>query len=110
MLAIFSAKFTKLKKIKLRNNFAATLSFDGWSNVTNNPIIEVSFSTANRTYLADILNTTGSPHTAENLAEICEAQIVKCEEEWGVVISCLVTDNAANILRMRKLAETPSYI
>ena len=70
-------------------------------------------STANGTYLADILDTTGSPNSVENLAEICEAQITKCEEQWGVVISCLVTDNAANMFKLRKLeknsSETPLH-
>ena len=66
------------------------------------PPIGVAFCTKGKAYLFDVIDTTGVPHTAENLYDICEAQIKKCEEELEIKITCLVTDNVSNMMKMRK--------
>ena len=83
----------------IKGNFA-TLANDRWSNATNNPVIEVAFCTAGKTCLVNVMDTSGFPHTHENLYESCDEQFKKCEEEWCVNVTCLVTDNAANMLKM----------
>ena len=89
----------KVKLVSSIKGIFSTLSIDDWSNPTNNPVIGVAFCTKGKTYLSDVIDTTGVPHTAENLCDICEAQIKKCEEEWEIKITCLVTDNAANMMK-----------
>ena len=72
----------KLKLVSsIEGNFS-TLSFDDWSNATNNPVFGVAFCTKSKTCLSDVTDTTGVRHTAEILYDICEAQIKKREEEW----------------------------
>ena len=64
----------KQKTVKLIKGIFATLAIDGWSNATNNPVIGVAFCTAGKTYSVDHFDTTGAPHRAEKLYEICNEQ------------------------------------
>ncbi|XP_066983751.1 uncharacterized protein [Macrobrachium rosenbergii] len=82
------------------------LSLDGWSNIHNEPIICATVTTSNgHIYLVDTTDTSGQPHTAEYLAELSESVIQKCKEELGCHVGSVVTDNAANVNKMRKLLE-----
>ena len=51
----------------------------------------------------EALKTTGTPHTSENLADIVKEQKLECEATYNVKIGSLVCDNAANMVRMRKI-------
>ena len=82
------------------------LSLDGWSNIHNEPIIYITVTTSSgHIYLVDTVDTSGQPHTAEYLQELSKSAIQKCKEELGCHVGSVVTDNAANVNKMRKLLE-----
>ena len=59
------------------------MSVDGWSNLTNNPVVGIAITCNGRTILDDAIDTTGSPHTAEYMAVTLDG-IKKAEEVFGV--------------------------
>lgn len=80
------------------------MSLDGWSNVHNEPILCVTISTPDgHSYLLDTIDTTGHSHAAEYLLEVVENAIVKCEEQFSCHVGSFVTDNAANMAKMRRV-------
>ncbi len=56
-------------------------------------------------YLVDTIDTSGQPHTAEYLEELSKSAIQKCKEELDCHVGSVVTDNADNVNKMRKLLE-----
>ena len=42
----------------------ASLSVDGWSGITREPVVGVALTVDRRTFLVNIENTEGRPHTA----------------------------------------------
>lgn len=56
-----------------------------------------------RTYLVDLQTTTGTPHTAENLAEMVDSCMCDLENDLGVRITVLGTDSASNMEKMRDI-------
>lgn len=68
------------------------MSIDGWSNVHNEPII-CAF---------DTIDTSGHPHTANYLCTISCNFIERCKSEYNCAVSSFVTDNAANMAKMRE--------
>ncbi len=82
------------------------LSLDGWSNIHNEPIICNTVTTSNGyMYLVDTIDTSCQPHTAEYLEELSKSAIQKYKEELHCNVGSVVTDNAANVNKMRKLLE-----
>lgn len=91
------------------NNETVCLSIDGWSNIHNEPIICVTLTTSTgQIYLVDTIDTSGKPHTAEYLLQLVQNSIKKAEQDFGCRIGSVVTDNAANVAKMRKLLEESS--
>ena len=76
------------------------MSLDGWSTRTNDPVIDVSLITSSYNLLVNTIDTTRKPHTFEYLIEIFREQVENCENEWGVNVASVVTDNAANMVGM----------
>ena len=94
---------TERNKVKTSIQGAiATLAIDGWSTLTNEPVIGICFMSGNECYLANTVNTTGEHHTGDYLLELAKHQIAYVEEEYEVKIRSLVTDNAANMVSIRK--------
>lgn len=82
------------------------MSIDGWSNIHNEPIICATITNEHgNTFLYETIDTSGKPHTSDYLAELCCELISSCEEKYGCRIRSFVTDNAANMVRMRKLIQ-----
>ena len=52
------------------------------------------------------IDTSGTPHTGENLADLAVTAIRNAQEKFNCRICSFVTDNAANIVYMRKSLET----
>ena len=86
---------------KLLNGANATLAMDGWSTITNEPVIGVCIISSYGSFLVDTADTTGAKHTGNFLTQYFEKHKKKCEEEWGVKITSVVTDNASNMVCMR---------
>ena len=96
----------KEKVSKILEGETVCVGFDGWSNVHNEPIMCVTITITNGdVYLADIIDTSGKPHTAEYLADVTKDSIQKCEEEFKVKVRSVVTDNAANVTKMRRFIQ-----
>ena len=57
-------------------------------------------------YLADTIDTSGHSHTSDYLVDIAVNSINKCEKQFGCKVCSVVTDNAANVSKMRQKLET----
>ncbi len=79
-----------------------TLQIDGWSNIENVPVVGVAFAVSGQTYLANTIDTSGTPHSADNLLELVKEQKSYIESEFKIKLSSMVTDNAANMAKMRR--------
>ena len=49
-----------------------TICIDGWSNVSNEPIIASSIQLGNKVYIVGSIDTSGESHTSEYLATVAE--------------------------------------
>ncbi|XP_073538136.1 uncharacterized protein [Phyllobates terribilis] len=79
------------------------LSIDGWSNVLNDPIVCACITTEEgKVFLAQTTDTSGNAHTAEYLQEVAVKAITTCEQKFKCLVRSLVTDNAANVSKMRR--------
>ena len=79
-----------------------SMELDGWSNVHNDPVICCSVTTSEGdTFLTSTIYTEDQRHTADNLEEIAEEAIKGAEESLGCKVTSVVTDNAANMKKMR---------
>ena len=89
-----------------------SLALDGWSNVHNEPIVCCTVTTdTGEVYLADTVDTSGKPHTAEYLTEVAKAAIEKAETQFTCTVGSLVTDNAANVNAMRnKITQSSNVV
>ncbi|XP_073512843.1 uncharacterized protein [Phyllobates terribilis] len=82
------------------------LSIDGWSNVHNDPIVCACITTEEgKVFLAQTTDTSGNAHTAEYLQEVAVKAITACEQKFKCLVRSLVTDNAANVSKMRRNLE-----
>ena len=78
------------------------MELDGWSNIHNDPVICCSVTTSEGdTFLTSTIYTEDQRHTADNLEEIAEEAIKGAEESLGCKVTSVVTDNAANMKKMR---------
>lgn len=88
-------------------NQTLCMSLDGWSNVHNQPVVCICVTTMEgNVHLVDTVDTSGTPHTSENLTDLAITAIKKVQEKFNCRIRSFVTDNAANMVNMRKSLET----
>jgi len=77
-----------------------------WSNVHNEPVVCTRVTTADSdVYLVDTIDTSGKGNTSEYLVEVAVSAIQKCELTFDCHVRCFVTDNAANVAKMRQELE-----
>ncbi|XP_073526372.1 uncharacterized protein [Phyllobates terribilis] len=82
------------------------LSIDGWSNVHNDPIVCACITTEEgKVFLTQTTDTSGNAHTAEYLQEVAVKARTTCEQKFKCLVRSLVTDNAANVSKMRRNLE-----
>ncbi|KAM7179686.1 uncharacterized protein RBU57_011685 [Macrochelys suwanniensis] len=60
------------------------LSFDGWSNVHNDPVVCACVTTEGNVFLTETIDTSGNAHTAEYLQEVAVKAIKHCEKNSNV--------------------------
>lgn len=84
-------------------NKVVNLAIDGWSNVRHDAIVCVCVTDVltNSTHLIDTIDTGAESHTGEYLVKITTAAVKKCED-FKCTVRSVVTDNAANMSRMRR--------
>lgn len=96
----------KSKCATILNGQTVCLGLDGWSNVHNEPIICATITTkTGDVYLIDTIDTSGHAHTAEYLAEVAMESIKNCQNNFKCIVRSVVTDNAANVTKMRLLLQ-----
>lgn len=87
---------------KLTNSYV-NLSIDGWSNIHNEPIICATITTEQcDVFLFDTIDTTGKPHTSIYLTELIIDLIERLKTQYNCRVASVITDNAANMAKMRK--------
>jgi hypothetical protein len=85
------------------SNACVCMSIDGWSNIHNEPVVCATVTTEKgEVYLYETIDTSGHPHTAEYLSEIVGNLITSCAHEYNCTVTSFVTDNAANMNKMRE--------
>ena len=93
-------------KLKLKselNNKTVSMAIDGWSNIHNEPIICASITDlGGKAIISETIDTSGNAHNAEYLEKISNDAIISAQRKYGVKVGSFVTDNAANMTKMRK--------
>ena len=69
---IYSSEQTKVKRMVSGSN--VTLAIDGWSTLTNEPVLGVSFYHCGKCYLVNTMSTIGESHTTEYLVQVTREQ------------------------------------
>ena len=54
------------------------------------------------TFLTETIDTSGHSHTSEYFVVIAVSDISSCEENFKCQVHSVVTDNAANMAKMRR--------
>ena len=96
---VFDFEFCKVKNSV--KGLVGTMSIDGWSTITNDPVIGVCLYIGGKCYLTKTIDTSGESHTTEYLTDITVDQIRDIESNWEVKITSVVSDNASNMASMR---------
>ena len=85
------------------------MMLDGWSNIHNEPVVCVSVTTPEvESYLTETVDTSGHAHTAECLEQVAMSAVTSIEQRFGCKVATFVTDNASNMLRIRRQLEADS--
>lgn len=81
-----------------------TLLIDRWSTVSSDPVIGIAVVVDSCCYLMDTIDTTGEPHTAENLSsKYALPAMSKAEELFRNTIVALLSDNTSNMKAMQDI-------
>ena len=70
---IYASEQTKVKRMVSGSN--VTLAIDGWSTLTNEPVLGVSFYHCGKCYLVNTMSTIGESHTTEYLVQVTREQM-----------------------------------
>lgn len=83
-----------------------SMALDGWSNLHNEPVVCVSVTSPDgHCYLTDTIDTSGNAHTADYLKDLARNAIQSTEMNFKCRVASFVTDNASNMVKMRKNLE-----
>jgi len=97
---VYNEEIEKCKQVL--SGSAVCLSLDGWSNIHNDPIVCTSVvNDEGKFYLLDTIDTSGHPHTADYLLELCSMSIKNASEKFQAKVVSVVTDNTGNVKKMR---------
>lgn len=89
--------------LELLRNEPVCMAIDGWSNIVRDPIICATVTKDDgRVFLVDTINTDGISHTSSNLLGIAKDSKKKAETIFKCKVRSFVTDNAANMKKMRE--------
>ena len=77
-----------------------TLGVDGWSNINNDAIIAFTVQKGSKIY---IVHSEDNRHNADYMAELVAKKVLEIEDKFKCKISGLVTDNAGNVSKMRRI-------
>lgn len=96
-------RYTQKKIEEELNGKPICCALDGWSNIHNEPIVAISAHDvhAKKSYLIDSIETHEEKHTGVNL-NVLAREAIKKARDMGCRVRSFVTDNAANMERMRQ--------
>lgn len=85
-------------------NKTVCMSMDGWSNIRNEPIVCVNvIKECGKDILVDAIDTSGSSHTGNYLANLVFNSIKSTEENFKCKVTSFVTDNTGNMASAREI-------
>ena len=79
-----------------------TISQDGWSNSSNDPIIAHSFHTGNRTFLHNIVDSGSQEKNSDYCFQLIDEAMEEIENKHKKEVFAVCTDNEAKMKKMRK--------
>ena len=97
--SVYDQESTKLAE-RVRGR-CVTLQVDGWSNLSGDPVIGIAFGFPGEVHLFETVDTTGLPHTVENLENLILPAIDRLEESFSVRVVAVCTDGASNMAGLR---------
>ncbi|KAL4083282.1 hypothetical protein QTP88_028611 [Uroleucon formosanum] len=79
------------------------MSMDGWSNIHNEPVVCISVYdvTKKAVYLVETIDPQDNSHNSEYLLNLAVEAISNCQK-YNCTVQSFVTDNAANMAKMRE--------
>ena len=95
---------TTISEIKSQlNGKSVCMSMDGWSNIHNEPVVCISVYdvTEKAVYLVETIDTQDNSHNSEYLLNLAVEAISNCQK-YNCTVRSFVTDNAANMAKMRE--------
>ncbi|KAL4154529.1 hypothetical protein QTP88_000387 [Uroleucon formosanum] len=95
---------TTISEIKSQlNGKSVCMSMDGWSNIHNEPVVYISVYdvTEKAVYLVETIDTQDNSHNSEYLLNLAVEAISNCQK-YNCTVRSFVTDNAANMAKMRE--------
>lgn len=98
---VFDSELGKIKDCLNGKNVC--MAQDGWSNIHNDSIVCISATDIidETVHLCDTIDTKDNSHTAEYLLHLAVTSIKSCQK-YGCKVKSFVTDNAANMHKMRE--------
>lgn len=98
---VFDSELVKIKDCL--NGKSVCMAQDGWSNIHNDSIVCISVTDVidETVPLCDTIDTEDNSHTAEYLLNLAITSIKSCQKH-GCRVKSFVTDNAANMRKMRE--------
>lgn len=98
---VFDSELVKIKDCL--NGKSVCMAQDGWSNIHNDSIVCISATDIidETVHLCDTIDTKDNSHTAEYLLNLVVTSIKSCQKH-GCRVRSFVTDNAANMRKMRE--------
>ncbi|XP_024882803.1 uncharacterized protein LOC112461697 [Temnothorax curvispinosus] len=102
---VFDSELAKIKDCL--NGKTVCMAQDGWSNIHNDSIVCIAATDIieETVHLCDIIDAEGNSHTAEYLLNLAVLSIKSCQKH-GCKVRSFVTDNAANMRKMREQLAT----
>lgn len=85
----------------------SSLLIDGWKNSSNNTknVVTMLQSVGGRSVFLESFDFSNERETAESLELVCDASIALAKERYGCDIYAVVSDNAANMIKMGRLTD-----
>lgn len=90
-------------RAKLTEKETIVLTQDGWSSVTNDPIIAHTFNDGKENYLLNIKDTGSNKKTAQFCFELMDEAIQDIQQRFGKDVFGVCTDNEAKMKKLRDL-------
>jgi hypothetical protein len=102
---ILNDVYDNVKKKTAENlqNKTIAIAQDGWTTNQNVSIIAHTMIADGKSYFLDATDTQSNAKTGEFCAKLLEESISKAEQEYGVTVAGIVTDNCSSMTSLRNI-------